>query len=88
MELCNNPAKKFAAAFLSRPPRNFLPKGVLISTKPSRHPTSGLFVSQDSAFLVAISLVEQLGADTNIIAQMQGHQFPMRLLSQYSVNQD
>ena len=87
MELYNNPANQFVAGFLGAPSMNFLPAG-LVSDGDTR--TMGLrpedlYLSEDGAFAVEVSHVEQLGGDTNIIAQMKGQQITARLFGQHAV---
>ena len=87
MELYNNPANQFVAGFLGSPSMNFMPAS-LVSEGDDR--TMGirpedLFIAEDGVLSARVSHVEQLGGDTNIVANMDAQQITARLFGQHAV---
>ena len=89
MELYNNPANQFVAGFLGSPSMNFFPAG-LVHEGDSRvmgvRPEA-LFMDDNGVLAVRVGHVEKLGGDTNVIAQIQGHQITARLFGQHSIEE-
>lgn len=89
MELYNNPANQFVAGFLGAPSMNFFPAALVTPGDPR---TMGIrpedLVVADTGTLAAeVNHVEQLGGDTNIVAQMQDHQITARLFGQHAIHE-
>ncbi len=90
MELYNNPTNQFVAGFLGSPSMNFLP-GNLLANEDTR--TLGIrpedFVISDiGPFSATVQHVEQLGGDTNLIADVNGYPVTVRLFGQHRVAED
>ncbi|KUF11349.1 ABC transporter ATP-binding protein [Pseudoponticoccus marisrubri] len=89
MDLYNEPVNRFVAGFLGAPAMNFFPAGLL---SPGDRRITGLrpealHVDPDGPLEVQVSHVEQLGGDTNVIAQMQDHQITARLFGQHAITE-
>ena len=89
MELYNNPANQFVAGFLGSPSMNFFP-GSLLNESDDR--TVGvrpedLFIADDGALSARVSHVEQLGGDTNVIANVDSLQITARLFGQHAIEE-
>ncbi|MYH59277.1 MAG: ABC transporter ATP-binding protein [Boseongicola sp. SB0675_bin_26] len=89
MELYNNPTNQFVAGFLGSPSMNFFPAGLVraddertIGVRPEN-----LYLADDGVLDAEVSHVEQLGADTNVVAQVDGHQITARLLGQHFIEE-
>ncbi len=89
MALYNNPVNKFVAGFLGSPAMNFLPAGHLnegdsrtVGIRPE-----DLQLNDDGALHAAVIHVEQLGGDTNVVAQVNDAQITARLFGQHAINQ-
>ncbi|MFY1708483.1 ABC transporter ATP-binding protein [Tritonibacter scottomollicae] len=88
MELYNNPTNQFVAGFLGSPAMNFLPANLLEDGSPN---TLGvrpedLALDDTGPLDVTTKHVEQLGGDTNVIADCHGHQITVRLFGQHAIN--
>ena len=89
MDLYNNPVNQFVAGFLGSPSMNFLPAG-LLHADDSR--TLGIrpedFRINDNGSLTASVLhVEQLGGDTNLIANISDFTVTVRLFGQHFIQE-
>ena len=89
MELYNNPANQFVAGFLGSPSMNFFPAGLIhasdertIGVRPEN-----LYLANDGVLDAEVSHVEQLGADTNVVARVDGHQITARLFGQHFIKE-
>jgi len=89
MELYNNPANKFVAGFLGSPAMNFLPASVLgedgshtIGIRPE-----DLKAGDVGPLKATVRHVEELGGDTNVVAEMDGHTITVRMFGQFPVKQ-
>jgi len=91
MELYNNPANRFVAGFLGAPSMNFLPapllggpEGVTIGIRPEH-----MRLSDAGRVRAVVSHVENLGGDTNVIAEAaDGTQLTVRLFGQHAIAPD
>ncbi|ETX27357.1 ABC transporter ATP-binding protein [Roseivivax isoporae] len=88
MALYNDPANRFVAGFLGAPSMNFFPEDLVAG---GTHRTLGvrpedLFLSEDGALAARVRHVEQLGGDTNVIADVSGHQITARLFGQHAID--
>ena len=89
MELYNDPSNQFVAGFLGSPSMNFFPSdfvheggGHTFGVRPE-----DLNLAEDGALVAKVSHVEQLGADTNVIAQIDDLQITARLFGQHSIEE-
>ncbi|MDE0523339.1 MAG: ABC transporter ATP-binding protein [Boseongicola sp.] len=89
MELYNNPTNQFVAGFLGSPSMNFFPAGLVhagddrtIGVRPEN-----LYLADDGVLDAEVSHVEQLGADTNVVAQVDDHQITARLVGQHFIEE-
>ena len=89
MELYNNPANQFVAGFLGSPSMNFFPAGLIhasdertIGVRPEN-----LYLANDGVLDAEVSHVEQLGADTNVVARVDDHQITARLFGQHFIKE-
>lgn len=87
MELYNNPANQFVAGFLGSPSMNFLPAALVqeadqrvLGIRPE-----DLQLAEDGELDATVQHVEQLGGDTNIVAQVASEQLTARLFGQHSI---
>ncbi len=91
MELYNNPANQFVAGFLGAPSMNFLPAGLVggasdttIGIRPEH-----IRLSDTGRLKAAVSHVENLGGDTNVLVELaDGTQMTVRLFGQHNVAPD
>jgi len=88
MELYNDPVNRFVAGFLGSPAMNFLPAS-LLDMSPDL--TLGIrpedfALSQDGRFHSTVSHVEHLGGDTNLVANIDGHQAIVRMFGQHPID--
>ncbi len=88
MELYNNPANQFVAGFLGSPAMNFFPAAILdesdgdiMGVRPE-----DLYLSDKGKLGANVEHVEHLGGDTNVIAQVNGHQITARLFGQHDID--
>jgi multiple sugar transport system ATP-binding protein len=88
MELYNNPANQFVAGFLGSPAMNFFPAAILdesdgdiMGVRPE-----DLYLSDKGKLGASVEHVEHLGGDTNVIAQVNGHQITARLFGQHDID--
>ncbi|MEM6693932.1 MAG: ABC transporter ATP-binding protein [Pseudomonadota bacterium] len=87
MELYNNPANQFVAGFLGAPSMNFIPGAYLQPSDPrvlGIRPED-LRVAEDGELAAQVLHVEQLGGDTNVVAQFQDLQITARLFGQHAI---
>ncbi len=86
MELYNNPANQFVAGFLGSPAMNFLPASAF--GEDGRHTVGirpeDLQISDDGDLKVQVQHVEELGGDTNVVADMDGTALTIRMFGQFS----
>ena len=89
MELYNNPANRFVAGFLGSPAMNFMPADYvkegdkrILGVRPE-----DLHLDDAGALSASVQHVEQLGGDTNVIADVRGTQITARLFGQHAINQ-
>ncbi|MXX90167.1 MAG: ABC transporter ATP-binding protein [Boseongicola sp. SB0677_bin_26] len=89
MELYNNPTNQFVAGFLGSPSMNFFPASLVhagddrtIGVRPEN-----LHLADDGVLDAEVSHVEQLGADTNVVAQIDDHQITARLFGQHFIEE-
>jgi multiple sugar transport system ATP-binding protein len=87
MELYNNPANQFVAGFLGAPSMNFLPAQLVQKgdTRTLGIRPEDLVLDENGALSLAVSHVEELGGDTNIIGHVGAHQVTLRLFGQHPV---
>ncbi len=89
MELYNNPVNQFVAGFLGSPAMNFMPAAFIAEgdTRTLGVRPEDLRLDADGDLSAAVQHVEQLGGDTNVIAQMKGTQITARLFGQHAISQ-
>ncbi len=89
MELYNNPVNQFVAGFLGSPSMNFFPASLVEAgdTRTMGVRPEHLFVAEDGVLSASVSHVEQLGGDTNIIANMNSQQITARIFGQHAVEE-
>ena len=89
MELYNNPVNQFVAGFLGSPAMNFMPAGYLAEgdTRTLGVRPEDLRLQEDGGLNASVQHVEQLGGDTNVIAQVNGTQVTARLFGQHAIEQ-
>ncbi len=91
MELYNNPANQFVAGFLGAPSMNFLPAelvGGSAGTKIGIRPEH-MRLGADGPIKAVVSHVENLGGDTNVLAELSdGTQVTVRLFGQHQIAPD
>ncbi len=89
MELYNNPVNQFVAGFLGSPAMNFMPAAFIAEgdTRTLGVRPEDLRLEADGDLSAAVQHVEQLGGDTNVIAQMNGTQITARLFGQHAISQ-
>ncbi|WP_270732874.1 ABC transporter ATP-binding protein [Shimia sp. Alg240-R146] len=87
MELYNNPANQFVAGFLGSPAMNFLPADQvgesgdhIVGIRPE-----DLVVEGDGPLQAQVRHVEELGGDTNIVADLSGTSVTIRQFGQFAV---
>ena len=85
MELYNNPANQFVAGFIGSPSMNFVPAGIFgkdaatLGIRPE-----DIRVSAKGRASCAVTHVEHLGGDTNVLAKLDsGEQRTIRLFGQH-----
>lgn len=85
MELYNNPANQFVAGFLGSPAMNFLPAELFgesgshtVGVRPE-----DLQVDASGTLSAEVRHVEELGGDTNVVADVDGHAITVRLFGQF-----
>ncbi|TCL01181.1 carbohydrate ABC transporter ATP-binding protein (CUT1 family) [Shimia isoporae] len=87
MELYNNPANKFVAGFLGSPAMNFMPAHLfgeggdhVVGIRPE-----DLKVGDEGTLKAKVKHVEELGGDTNVVADLDGTSLTVRMFGQFPV---
>ncbi|MEM6664423.1 MAG: ABC transporter ATP-binding protein [Pseudomonadota bacterium] len=89
MELYNNPVNQFVAGFLGSPSMNFLPGSFLAEgdTRTVGIRPEYLTLAEDGPLGCTVKHVEQLGGDTNVIANVGNLTITARLFGQHNISQ-
>lgn len=87
MELYNHPANQFVAGFLGEPSMNFLPASVVREgdTRTLGIRPEDLIITGDGPLNATVTHVEQLGGDTNVIANLGTEQITARFFGQHNI---